>query len=38
VGTGFLFYDPLLAIQFVLLVNDGFEDILEVAVLAYILD
>lgn len=36
VGTEFLFYDSLLAIQFVLLVNDGFEDMLEEAVLAYI--
>jgi hypothetical protein len=36
-GTGFLFYDSLLGIQFVLLVNDGFEDILQEAVLAYIL-
>jgi len=36
VGAGFLFYDSLLAIQMVLLVNDGFEDILEEAVLAYI--
>jgi hypothetical protein len=38
VGKGILFYDALLAIQFVLLVNDGFEDMLEEAALAYILD
>jgi hypothetical protein len=38
VRTGFLFYDSLLATQFVLLVNDGFENILKEAVLAYILD
>jgi hypothetical protein len=36
VGVGFLFYDSLLAVRFMLLVNDGFEDILEEAVLAYI--
>jgi len=38
VRTGYLFYDSLLAIQFALLVNDGFEDTLEEGVLAYISD
>jgi hypothetical protein len=36
VGAGFLFNDSLLAVRFVLLVNDGFEDILEEAVWAYV--
>lgn len=38
VVTAFLFYDSSLASLFVLLVNGGYEDILEEAVSAYILD